>query len=109
MSSKRSDEKYIKHLRKIIENSNVKHSKKYNIESVALLLNIPIVVDYNEQCTLIIKDLKKKKKRNKFLKYLLYSYTKFVFPFLSNKISKKITYKNLRKRIFKINSRTTTK
>ena len=71
MSSKRSDEDYLKHLRKIIENNNVKHSKKYNIESVAVLLNIPVVANYDEQCTLIIKDLNKKKRRNKFLRDLL--------------------------------------
>jgi hypothetical protein len=71
MSSKRSDEEYIKYLQKIIENANVKHSKKYNIESVALLLNIPIVSDYNEQCALIIEDLNKKKRRNKFITDLL--------------------------------------
>ena len=54
MSSKKSDQQYIKYLQSIIENVNVSHSKKYNIQAVAMLLNIPIVSNYNEQCSLII-------------------------------------------------------
>ena len=60
MSSKKSDQQYIKYLQSIIENVNVSHSKKYNIQAVAMLLNIPIVSNYNEQCSLIINYLKKK-------------------------------------------------
>ena len=69
MSSKKSDQHYIKYLQSIIENVNVSHSKKYNIQAVAMLLNIPIVSDYNEQCSLIINYLKKN--NNSFIKNLL--------------------------------------
>ena len=57
MSSKKSDQHYIKYLQSIIENVNVSHSKKYNIQAVAMF-NILTVSDYNEQCSLIINYLK---------------------------------------------------